>query len=41
MGVTLDWKDGCDMDEPISRKAVEKCLKEQKNGKAAEPNEIP
>ena len=39
--VILERKDADEMNKRISREEVEKCVRGQKNGKAAEPDEIP
>ena len=39
--VTLERKDAAELDERIRREEVDKCVKRQKNGKAAGPDEIP
>ena len=39
--VTLERKNADELDVRISREEVEKCVKRQKNGKAAGPDEIP
>ena len=39
--LTLERKDMNEINERISREQVEKCVKTQKNGKAAGPDDIP
>ena len=39
--MTLERKDADELNERISREEVEKCVKKQKNGKAAGVDEIP
>ena len=39
--VTLERKDANELNERISKQEVEKCVKKQKNGKAAGPDDIP
>ena len=39
--LTLERKDGNELNVRVSREEVEKCVKRQKNGKAAGPDDIP
>ena len=39
--LTLERKDANELNERISREEVEKCVKRQRNGKAAGPDDIP
>ena len=39
--LTLESKDANELNERISREEVERCVKKQKNGKAAGPDDIP
>ena len=37
--LTLERKDADELNERMNRQEVEKCVKRQKNGKAAEPDD--